>query len=668
MNKRLQEKAFRSLTESEVKQLEQQGCMAESWGDIKVTEGFDATKVVNSRFSGSIRLGNFSGEFTLAGGIKKISGIRNATLHNVIVGNGCCIENVKNYIANYVIADNVFIENVDCMVVDCLSSFGNGTQVSVLSETGGREVIIHDNLSAHEAYIAAMYRHRPDLAARMKELVIKYSQENSSDYGYVGNNSVIVDTGYIKNVRVGSFCSIEGAGRLKNGSVNSNEFDPVHIGYGVICDDFIISSGSHVEDGTTLTRCFVGQACHLGHNYSASDSLFFSNCQEENGEACAIFAGPFTVTHHKSTLLIAGMFSFMNAGSGSNQSNHMYKLGPIHQGIMERGAKTASDSYILWPARIGAFSLVMGRHVAHPDTTNLPFSYLIEEKNTTYLMPGVNLRSVGTIRDAQKWPKRDKRKDKHLMDKINYNLLSPYTIQKMFKGRDILRELARVSGETSDTYSYQSAKIKNSSLNKGIRFYETGINKFLGNSVIKRLEIIQFENDEQIRERLKPDTSVGSGEWVDVSGLIAPRSEIDRLIADIENGTLDSVDKIDLRFTEIHQNYYTYEWTWAYEMMLDFYGLKADEITSKDIINIVEKWKESVIGLDKQVYEDAKKEFSLSAMTGFGADGSREEQRLDFEQVRGYFESNPFVEAVLEHIRVKGELGDELISRMNKVS
>lgn len=668
MNKRLQEKAFRSLTESEVKQLEQQGCIAESWGDIKVTEGFDATKVVNSRFSGSIRLGNFSGEFTLAGGIKKISGIRNATLHNVTVGNGCCIENVKNYIANYVIADNVFIENVDCMVVDCLSSFGNGTQVSVLSETGGREVIIHDNLSAHEAYIAAMYRHRPDLAARMKELVIKYSQENSSDYGYVGNNSVIVDTGYIKNVRVGSFCSIEGAGRLKNGSVNSNEFDPVHIGYGVICDDFIISSGSHVEDGTTLTRCFVGQACHLGHNYSASDSLFFSNCQEENGEACAIFAGPFTVTHHKSTLLIAGMFSFMNAGSGSNQSNHMYKLGPIHQGIMERGAKTASDSYILWPARIGAFSLVMGRHVAHPDTTNLPFSYLIEEKNTTYLMPGVNLRSVGTIRDAQKWPKRDKRKDKHLMDKINYNLLSPYTIQKMFKGRDILRDLARVSGETSDTYSYQSAKIKNSSLNKGIRFYETGINKFLGNSVIKRLEIIQFENDEQIRERLKPDTAVGSGEWVDVSGLIAPRSEIDRLIADIENGTLDSVDKIDLRFTEIHQNYYTYEWTWAYEMMLEFYGLKADEITSKDIINIVEKWKESVIGLDKQVYEDAKKEFSLSAMTGFGADGSREEQRLDFEQVRGYFESNPFVEAVLEHIRVKGELGDELISRMNKVS
>ena len=76
----------------------------------------------------------------------------------------------------------------------------------------------------------------------------------------------------------------------------------------------------------------------------------------------------------------------------------MYKLGPIHQGAMERGAKTTSDSYILWPARVGAFSLVMGRHVNHADTSNLPFSYLIEQQNTTYLVPGVNLRSVGTIR------------------------------------------------------------------------------------------------------------------------------------------------------------------------------------------------------------------------------------------------------------------------------
>lgn len=143
----------------------------------------------------------------------------------------------------------------------------------------------------------------------MKAIIDQYAEENASDTGTIGKHVTIVDAGYIKNVRIGDYCKIEGAGRLKNGSLNSNEQAPIHIGYGVVCDDFIISSGSNVEDGTMLTRCFISQACHLGHNYSASDSLFFSNCQEENGEACAIFAGPFTVTHHKSTLLIAGMFS-----------------------------------------------------------------------------------------------------------------------------------------------------------------------------------------------------------------------------------------------------------------------------------------------------------------------------------------------------------------------
>lgn len=655
---------YRSLTKEEIGRLEAQACTAADWNEVQVAERFTTAHVHHARFSGKIRLGVFEGEFQLVGGVRKYAGLSYVVLHNVTVGDNCLIENVKNYIANYDIGESTFIENVDIILVDKKSRFGNGVEVSVLNETGGREVVIHDHLSAHQAYIMALYRHRPLLIERMKAVIEGYAEEHASERGTIGNHVTIVNAGYIKNVRIGDCCEIEGTGRLKNGSINSNAADPVHIGYGVVCDDFIVSSGAHIEDGTMITRCFVGQACRMGHNYSASDSLFFSNCQEENGEACAIFAGPFTVTHHKSTLLIAGMFSFMNAGSGSNQSNHMYKLGPIHQGALERGAKTTSDSYVLWPARIGAFSLVMGRHVNHPDTSNLPFSYLIEDKNTTYLVPGVNLRSVGTIRDAQKWPKRDLRKDPMKLDQINYNLLSPYTIQKMMKGREILKELERVSGETSETYAYQSAKIKNSALNKGIRFYETAIHKFLGNSVIKRLENIRFRSDEEIRQRLVPDTSIGKGEWVDVSGLIAPKSEIERVMSEIETGTLCTVKQMHERFAEMHACYYTYEWTWAYEKMLDFYHLEADKVTARDIVAIVRQWQESVVWLDRMVYEDAQKEFSLTSMTGFGADGSKTEQQLDFEQVRGVFESNPFVTAVLEHIKVKTALGNELIDRL----
>lgn len=657
-------KNYRPLTGEEILRLQEQMCTASDWSLVEVSEDFVPDNVSYVRFSGNIRLGAFNKEFSLPGGMKKHSGLYHATLHNVTVGDDCCIENVKNYIANYTIGNGTFIENVDIILTDGVSSFGNGVEVSVLNETGGREVMIHDRLSAHQAYMMALYRHRPELIAGMKGMIASHVASVSSATGYIGSDVTIADTGYLKNVKVGDSCKIEGASRLKNGSINSNPSAPVHIGVGVIGDDFIISSGSSVEDGVTLSRCFIGQSCYLGHTYSATDSLFFSNCHGENGEACSIFAGPFTVTHHKSTLLIAGMFSFMNAGSGSNQSNHMYKLGPIHQGTLERGAKTTSDSYILWPARVGAFSLVMGRHVNHQDTSDMPFSYLIERQGTSYIVPGVNLKSVGTIRDAQKWPKRDRRTDPDRLDCINYNLLSPYTIQKMVNGCDILHRLVKASGEISDTYSYQSAKIRNSSLKKGIAYYEMAINKFLGNSLIKRLEDTDCSDVGAIRERMKPDTPTGEGQWVDISGLIAPKTEIDALIHDIETGKPDKVDEVNARFAAMHSHYYTYEWTWAYDLIGKFYGIRPDVITREEIIMIVEKWKEAVVGLDRLVYEDARKEFSLSSMTGFGADGDSNQKSQDFAEVRGgMFDTNPFVRAVLEHIRVKTALGDGLIAR-----
>ena len=659
---------YRQLTQEEISALQAQQCRAEDWMSIKVDPAFTTDHIHNVRFSGDITLGQFTESFVREGGIKMHSGIRNAVLHNVEIGNNCLIENINNYIANYTIGERTIIDNCDLIVVDGKSYFGNGVEVAVLNETGGREVIITDKLSAHTAYIMALYRHRQRMIEQLRKVAIYYSEKHASTMGTIGSDVIISNSGVIKGVRIGDCCRINGVNLLSNGSINSCKEAPVYIGHGVVCNDFVISSGAKVDSGATLSRCFVGQACELGHNYSASDSLFFSNCQGENGEACAIFAGPYTVTHHKSTLLIAGMFSFMNAGSGSNQSNHMYKLGPIHQGTLERGAKTTSNSYILWPSRVGAFSLVMGRHVSNSDTTNLPFSYLIEQNNTTHLVPGVNLRSVGTIRDVQKWPKRDRRTDPNKLDLINYNHLSPYTVQKMIKGREILKGLQHASGELSDTYSFHSAKIKNSSLRNGIRFYEVGIHKFLGNSLIKRLEGLYPTSDEDIRNRLRPDTEIGKGEWADVSGLIAPKSEIEKLICSIEGGKTNLLKQINAEWARMYNNYYTYEWSWVYDKMEAFYGISLDTITAADIISIVTQWREAVVWLDKMIYEDARKEFSLSSRTGFGADGSRAVKDSDFEQVRGDFESNPFVCATLRHIEEKSALGEELIQRIKHLA
>ena len=655
---------YRPLTEAEIAALKDHANSADDWAQVWVKEDFVPKYILNTHFSGWVRLGLFEKTFDLPGGISKHSGLYYTYLHNVEVGDNCCIEHVNNYIANYTIGEETFISNVDTILVQGETTFGNGVEVSVLNETGGREVLSYDQLSAHEAYFMAMYRHRPELIQRLRQLIMSYIDGLRSSHGTIGSHAHITDVGNITNVKIGDYAEIVGTRRLYNGSVNSVREAPVTLGYSVICTDFIISSGSRVESGTALSRCFVGQACTLAHGYSASDSLFFSNCHGENGEACAIFAGPFTVTHHKSTLLIASQFSFMNAGSGSNQSNHMYKLGPIHQGIMERGAKTSSDSYILWPARIGAFSLVMGRHTTHPDLANLPFSYLIESCDKTFLIPGVNLKSVGTIRDAQKWPRRDARTDPHRLDQINYNLLSPYTIQKMINGRQILEQLQWVAGMTSEIYSYQSAKIKASSLRKGIHYYDLAIHKFLGNSLIKRLEGLACTSIEAVRSALRPTTTIGLGDWVDLSGLLAPKAEVLRLVEAIESGAIHEVGEIHETLTDLHRHYYEYEWTWAYDKIKTYYGLDLEGATASEIAQLVERWRSSVVELDREVYADAKKEFSLSAMTGFGADGDEVQQARDFEEVRGAFDSNPYVSSILKHIEDKSALGQELLDRL----
>ncbi len=658
---------YRTLHDEEIGQLVYQGCSSTDWSLVKVSPDFTPENVENCKFTGYIRLNSFNKSVKLVGGIDFKTGIYNAWLHNCEVGKDALIHNVRSYIANYKIGEGVIIHNVTTLAIDGESTFGNGVMVETINEGGGREIPMYDFLSTHVAYIMSLYRHRPGVVSSLIKMVDDYTAKVKSDTGTIGAYSKILNCNTILNVKMGPATTIDGAKKLKNGSINGNVEAPVTIGDGVIMEDFIVCSGTKVTDATLISKCFIGQGCVLDKHYSAVHSLFFANCQGLHGEACSIFAGPYTVTHHKSTLLIAGMFSFLNAGSGSNQSNHLYKLGPIHQGIMERGAKTTSDSYVLWPSRVGAFSLIMGRHYKHSDTTDFPFSYIIESNDESVLVPAINLKSIGTVRDSQKWPRRDNRKDSNLLDLINFNLLSPYTIQKMIKGRKKLLAIRKSSGEFASVYSYEKMKIDKRALEKGILLYEMAIWKFLGNSLITRLQGKEYENDTDIRKTLRADTSLGKGYWVDLSGLICPFEALDQLLRSIENGKTTTLEEVNSALYSLHKNYYNYEWTWAADVLEKFYGKNSEEFTAADVIAIVERWKESVLGIDRFLYEDANKEFSLTKMTGFGVDGQNGARELDFAQVRGEFEKNDTVKAIKIHMEKKEALGNELIDRVKKL-
>jgi hypothetical protein len=642
---------YRNLTSHEVDVLKLHGCSSDDWSRVKVKDGFDPLSCVNVTFTGYVRLGVFKKPFIDDSGISYQSGIFSARLHNCTVGSDVVITNIGDIIANYNIEDEAVIKNCGRINTDGISSFGNGTIVEVLSEIGGRAVKIWDHLSAHEAYIVALYRHK----------------ENATSQGTIGFKSRIFNCTSIRNVKIGPFSRLDGALTINEGSINSCEEDPVYIGAGVILEHFIASSGSRVTESAQVEKCFIGQGCILAKQFTAQNSLFFANFEGSQSETCSVFAGPFTVTHHKSTLLIAGYFSFVNAGSGSNQSNHMYKLGPVHQGIVERGSKTTSNSYMLWPTHIGPFTMVKGSHYKNIDSSFLPFSYLIESEGESILLPGISLKSVGTIRDAQKWPLRDRRKDPQKTDQLNFNMLTPFTVGKMIKGRDILQRL-KAESTSAMIFTYNNMQIKRSSLERGIELYQIGVNKFLGSSLISRLEKSEFKSEDELRNILVPEGKTGSGDWVDLAGLITPKSEIENLLGQIESGKFSSAMELNKAFKAMHNSYYKWEWTWACEKIEEVTGIECSKLTANHIINLLERWKISVAELDNLIYEDARKEFAISSFTGFGIDGADDEKNLDFKNVRGEFQTNNLVSSITEHTKSRTAMGDKLINKLRRIS
>lgn len=658
---------YRNLTPEEVGRLKAQLCSCEDWSRIRVTSGFTTDGIQSVCFSGNVTLGSFKKSHRLDGGVSWPSGIRNARIHNCTVGDDVLIANIGNCIANCDIEKEVIILDSHGILTDQRSRFGNDVNAHVLNETGGREVPIYNELSAQIAYILAMYRDRQQLMARLALLIAAYADQRASSRGSIGEGSKIIGCGSLRNVCVGSFARLYGVSSLENGTVNSSEEARCRIGSNVIARDFIFSSGTVISDGAQITRCFVGQASHIGHLFSAHDSLFFSNCQMENGEACAVFAGPYSVSMHKSSLLIAAMYSFLNAGSGFNQSNHMYKLGPIHQGIVERGGRMASDSYILWPARIGPFTMVMGRHTTHLDTSDLPFSYIIQSGTESHITPGANLQRVGTIRDSFKWPARDKRTDRHRLDIINFDLLTPYTIRKIIRAIEILRALKAEQPADTLRYHFQGAIIKKSSLMRGIEFYERAVDLYLGNLILHYLNGHSFSSTEELRALFPERGDAGTGDWVDLAGFIVPQKELDEALAPVEEGTLSDIRELQLSFEKLQESYSRFEWNWSANLLESRFDITLSELNAGQVRTILRKWHEAFLSVNNHLLEDAAKEFRESSRIGFGIDGDESTRLADFEAVRGTYDQQEFVRHIRKEMHEKKDTYEHLLIRLDKL-
>lgn len=594
-------KEYRKLTEEEIRILEERSCWAEEWANIHVAEGFKPNYMHRVMLYGEVYIGAFDDTIEVSRDFFKHSGINNATLRNVTIGDNSLVENIGNYINNYTIGDRCYISNVCTLETSEGATYGEGNLVSVLNEVGDGNVVLFRDLNSQLAAFMVKHFHDKPLKEAIRRLIKEEINLHAPEQGWIGNNVKIVNTKEISNTVIFDECEINGASRLSDCTILSSDNASVYIGTGVICENSIISYGSSIINSVKMQDCFVGEACQISNGFTASASVFFANSYMSNGEACAAFCGPFTASHHKSSLLIGGMFSFYNAGSATNFSNHAYKMGPMHYGTLQRGCKTASGAYLLMPANIGTFSVCFGKLMYHPDTSSLPFSYLKAYSDIMYLSPGRNITTVGLYRDIRKWPKRDLRPQGTLKSIVNFDWLSPYSVGEIIEGKKILEKLQDASGNEVALYNYYNYVIKSNSLQKGIENYDMALRIYMG-AVLKRMR----KRDASLTP---PSSTVGTGQWTDLSGLLLPVSEEERLIEDIKNGNLESIQDVLQRFEDINEHYRDYQWAWTYQLILDYYHLNT--ITPQDADRIREDYIQARRTWIAAIRKDAEKEFAM---------------------------------------------------------
>lgn len=627
-------------------------------------EGFRPVRVRNTHFVGSIKIGKHTDAGESNAGAEKISGIFNAYISNCTIGRDVRIATIGEHIANYNIGDNVCIENVGVMETAPGSTFGNGTEVTVLNEAGGREVILFDELSAQFAHLMCLHRYRPKLICKLREMAQAFVEKVRSDRGKIGAGAHIRTTREVKNVSLGPNARIAGCSSLINGTILSSREAATKVGQDVIAKNFIIAESSEVSEGAILHNTFVGQGCRIGKQFSAENSLFFANSEAFHGEACSLFAGPYTVTYHKSTLLIAGLCSFYNAGSGTNQSNHMYKLGPVHEGRLERGAKTGSFSYMMWPCCVGSFGVILGKHTGTFDTRDYPFSHHEARPDGKCMMvPGLNLITVGTVRDEMKWPQRDRRNVNPKRDKITFDVLSPFTIGKMIKAIRQLKHLQDTTDNTLEEVMVSGALIKRPLLRTGQKFYKTGIDLYCLGKIFHRAEKLIDSGWQNIQEAFagKSD-AIYSEQWVDIGGQLMSRQRLQNWEEAIENGRISDIDLFYREAEKIEALYEKDEWIWVKNAYREISRIDLDSITREQLIQCAESYLKVKQKFLRMVIHDAEKEFSLPSQTGFGQDGSEDETSKDFAAVRGECEHNKFILQIQEELtnieqRVKEFIG-----------
>lgn len=643
---------WRHLHAHEVEHLVKNGNSSENWDDVLVTDEFDPELIRNSEFFGLVRIGTLRDVVLEHHDLQVPAGITNSRIVACDIGDDVAIHNVR-YIAHYIIGNQCILVNIDEMHATNHAKFGNGiikegedekvrVWLDLMNETGSRCVMPFDGMIPADAYIWAKYRDDSLLQKKLAEITQNSFDNRRGFYGTIGDQCVIKNSRTIKDVKIGCYCYIKGANKLKNLTVNSSEAEPTQIGEGVELVNGIVGFGCHIFYGCKAVRFIMGDNSNLKYGGRLLNSFMGDNSTVSCCEMLNNLIFPAHEQHHNNSFLIASLVmgqSNLAAGAtiGSNH-NSRANDNEIQAG---RGFWPGLCTSVKHSCRFASFILLA--KAAYPAEMDIPLPFALLSDNTSKdqleVMPAFwwlyNMYALA--RNTWKFNTRDKRVNK--VQNIEFDSLAPDTVEEIFKARYLLevwtgKAALRQKGDSIDNMDDgQLAEIGKGLLSQsedkvsGLEVLGENMEKSKRRTVIIGVfksyhaygQMLHYYSVKNLMEYMNANTGATFAsmakalagnrkqKWDNIGGQLIPSASVDALRSDIGSGKLASWEDIHRRYDGLWEEYSMEKQRHAFATLCEILGKTT--IANDDWVAALDKNVEIQEFICEQVYITRKKDF-----------------------------------------------------------
>jgi NDP-sugar pyrophosphorylase family protein len=444
----------RSLTKSEIEILINNQNSAESWDTVFVSECFKASGINNCSFSGSTYIGVIDGKSVDSNGFYIQAGLKNCSFHNCFISDGCIVKNCGQ-ISNYLIENNVIIANVSEISSNLDATFGQAFNlkkndifhsIALINENGGRTIMPFNEINCTDAWLMVKNRHSDQFNNKIKNTLLN-SISKSNPVATIGKNSRILNTTCIRNCIIHPYSLIDGAIKIENSTVLSDQNEPTSIKSGVEINNSIIGYGNDLQSSCLLKSCITGTAVTISQSARITESFIGDNSAISCCEIANSFVYPYHNQHHNNSFLIASCIGGQsNLAAGAT-------VGSNHNSRVNDGELWAGRGF--WPGLCTSFkhnswfaSYTTAAKADYNYEIDLPYPFSLISNdlssNTLTIYPAWAISSnlYSLIRSRQKFQKRDKRIHKNQI--IELSPFAPDTIEECFNALKLI-ELCTLS-------------------------------------------------------------------------------------------------------------------------------------------------------------------------------------------------------------------------------